>query len=180
MPKRKQRATVPEVEAVQMSEEELAAAMPSLMRLPVALAHPQESQSSSRKTSRVHEAFTTDPTDSSRCLCQSTENVVGGGVCNENIGKVRSPRRCGIISRGQAPTLGDAEGLRWQCCLGHERKHGRTTGGMLARMFGSRVVQADGGCALLCATGNVVVGDCGTGGGEDAQRGTICRYCCEL
>ena len=90
--KRKERAAAPEVEAVQMSEEDLAAAMPSLVRVPVAIAQPeQESQSSSRKgvtTSRVHEAFLTDPTNSSRCLCQSTENVVGGGVCNENVGKV--------------------------------------------------------------------------------------------
>ena len=70
--KRKERATVPEVPAVMMSEEELAAAMPSLIRVPVAIAQPQEPQSSSKKgvtKSRVYEAYVPDPTDSSRCLC---------------------------------------------------------------------------------------------------------------
>jgi hypothetical protein len=117
-----------------MSEEELAAAMPSLMRLPVGLAHPQESQSSSRKTSRVHEAFTTDPTDSSRCLCQSTENVVGGGVCNENIGKV--PQTMWYHLKWKHPQL-------WETLKGF--------GGSAASGTSASTGAPQGGCLLACS-----------------------------
>lgn len=99
MPKRKEKATVPEV---QLEEVTAAASAASILSAPMATAYPlpqeqmlhavdatpRSSSKKGRTTSRVHEAFVTDPADSSRCLCQSTENVRGGGVCNENIGKV--------------------------------------------------------------------------------------------
>ena len=47
-------------------------------------ATPPSSSKKGRATSRVYEAFKQDPTDNSRYICQSTEDVVGGGVCNDS------------------------------------------------------------------------------------------------
>ena len=90
MPKRKERATVPEVQL-----EEITAA--SILSAPMAQAHPlpqgevqmchavdatpPSSSKKCRATSRVYEAFKQDPTDNSRYICQSTEDVIGGARC---------------------------------------------------------------------------------------------------
>ena len=44
-----------------------------------------KSAEKSKKTSRVYEAFITDPTDSNFYLCQSKENMPGGCVCGERM-----------------------------------------------------------------------------------------------
>ena len=81
-------------------------------------------------TSRVYEAFVTDPTDSNRCLCQSTENVIGGGTCNENVGKV-------------VQTM-------WSHLKAKHPQHWRTLKGCAASTSVSSSAP-EGGCVLACS-----------------------------
>lgn len=56
--------------------------------VPVPVSHVEDATERevwSRKKSRIYEAYAKDPSDSTRCVGQSTENVTDGDVCGENL-----------------------------------------------------------------------------------------------